>query len=217
MYLVHWPFPNHAPFNKADGKPFIHENYMVTWRQMEQLVADGLVRSIGVSNMTIPKIESLLKDAKIRPACNQIEMHPHLQQPELFEYLEKNDIACVGYSPVGSPKRPARDVAPTDTVPIEDPLVVKIAERLGVHPAVVCLKWACQRGHCPIPFSVKEANILMNLKCGIPDHLPLSDEEMKAMKENDKANRFIKAHVFLWENSKGWEDLWDLDGKIAGQ
>jgi len=56
----------------------------------------------------------------------------------------------------------------------------------------------------------------MNLKCGIPEHLPLTDEEMKAMAENDKANRFIKAHVFLWEGSKGWEDLWDLTTRTLG-
>ncbi|HNZ72944.1 MAG TPA: aldo/keto reductase, partial [Prolixibacteraceae bacterium] len=73
LYLVHWPFPNyHAPgcdgdARNPDSKPYIHENYMVAWRQMEQLVEMGLVKNIGTSNMTIPKMKLLLNDARIKP------------------------------------------------------------------------------------------------------------------------------------------------------
>ena len=90
LFLVHWPFPNyHAPGCDADSrspdaKPYIHESYMKTWRQMEQLVEMGLVKHIGTSNMTIPKLKLVLRDAKIQPACNEMELHPHFQQPELF-------------------------------------------------------------------------------------------------------------------------------------
>jgi len=82
MYFVHWPFPNyHAPgadVNSRDphARPYIHEEYMETWYQMERLVEMGLVRHIGTSNMTIPKLKLLLRDAKIKPACNQMELHP---------------------------------------------------------------------------------------------------------------------------------------------
>src|SRR6185437_8206822 len=73
LYLVHWPFPNfHPPHcdvtsRSPDAKPYIHENYMKTWRQMEQLVDMGLVRHIGTSNMTIPKLRLVLRDARIKP------------------------------------------------------------------------------------------------------------------------------------------------------
>src|SRR5690606_16810342 len=73
LYLIHWPFPNfHAPgvsVNSRDpsAKPYVHENYMKTWRQMEKLVEMGLVKHIGTSNMTIPKLELLLRDAMIQP------------------------------------------------------------------------------------------------------------------------------------------------------
>src|SRR5580704_6642002 len=73
MYLVHWPFPNFHPPGCAvdarspDARPYIHENFMRTWRQMEKLVDLGLTRHIGTSNMTIPKLELLLRDARIRP------------------------------------------------------------------------------------------------------------------------------------------------------
>src|SRR5690606_17177618 len=112
LYLVHWPFPNyHSPFCSVEARspsavPYRHENYMSVWRQMEELVETGLVRHIGTSNMTIPKLELLLRDAKIRPAVNEMELHPHFQQPELFEYVRGHGIEPIGYSPIGSPNRP---------------------------------------------------------------------------------------------------------------
>ena len=62
---------------------------MKTWRQMEKLVDQGLVRHIGTSNMTMPKLELLLRDAAIRPAVNQMELHPHFQQPEFFRWVQR--------------------------------------------------------------------------------------------------------------------------------
>ena len=70
---------------------------------MEKLVDLGLVRHIGTSNMTIPKLELLLRDARIKPAVNEMELHPHFQQPELFEYVRAHGIEPVGYCPIGSP------------------------------------------------------------------------------------------------------------------
>lgn len=219
LYLIHWPFPNHhaqgVDVNSRDphAVPYIHENYMKTWRQMEKLVEMGLVRHIGSSNMTIPKLNLLLRDAKIKPAANEMELHPHFQQPELFQFCVDNNIVSIGYSPVGSPSRPDRDRTPDDTVDIEDPVIVKIAKRLNVQPAVVCIKWAAQRGQVPIPFSVHPDKYWGNLKAVTTD--PLTDEEMREIASIDKNNRLIKGQVFLWEDAKGWKDLWDLDGQIA--
>jgi len=112
VYFVHWPFPNfHPPHcdvssRSPNAKPYIHENFMRTWRKMEALVDLGLVRHIGTSNMTIPKLRLLLCDARIQPAVNEMELHPHFQQPELFEFVRANGIEPVGYCPVGSPNRP---------------------------------------------------------------------------------------------------------------
>ncbi len=168
LYLVHWPFPNHhgvgVDVNSRDphAVPYIHENYMKTWRQMEKLVEMGLVRHIGTSNMTMPKLNLLLRDAKIKPVANEMELHPHFQQPEFFKYCIDNQIAPIGFSPIGSPTRPDRDKTPDDTVDIEDPVIVKIAQRLNVHPAVVCVKWAVQRGQIPIPFSIRPNEYFTN-------------------------------------------------------
>ncbi len=219
LYLIHWPFPNfHAPGVDVDSrdphaKPYIHANFMKTWRQLEKLVERGKVRFIGTSNMSIPKLDLLRRDAVIQPACNEMELHPHFQQPELFQYCVDHSIVPVGFSPIGSPTRPDRDRTTDDTVDIEDPAIVRVAERLNVHPAVVCVKWAVQRGQIPIPFSVRRNEYLSNLQCTTTD--PLTDEEMQAIAGIDKNCRLIKRQVFLWEGAQDWEDLWDVDGTIA--
>ncbi|MBN2785704.1 MAG: aldo/keto reductase [Pontiellaceae bacterium] len=221
LYLVHWPFPNFHPpgctveSRSGDAKPYIHENYMRTWAQMEQLVDMGLVKSIGTSNMTIPKMELLLRDCRIYPVVNEMECHPHFQQPELFDYLKAHDIQPIGYCPIGSPGRPQRDRTKSDTVDIEDPVVVEIATVHGVHPAIICIKWALQRGLVVIPFSTKPEKYKANLKSALM--ADLTDEEMAAIAGIDRNCRLIKGQVFTWEGSRGWEDLWDLDGTIAGE
>lgn len=213
LYLVHWPFPNyHAPgcdgaARNPSSKPYIHENYMIAWRQMEQLIELGLVKNIGTSNMTIPKMELLLSDAKIKPVVNEMEIHPHFQQQELFDFMVKNEVMPIGFSPIGSPKRPERDRTADDTVDIEDPVIVAAAKRLNVHPALVCVKWAVQRGQITIPFSVKPEKVFGNLEALTKD--PLTENEMNDISKIDKNCRLIKGQVFLWEGANGWEDLWD--------
>ena len=219
LYLIHWPFPNHHdPGVEVDSRdphaiPYIHENYMKTWRQMEKLVEMGMVRHIGTSNMSITKLKLLIQDANIQPAVNEMELHPHFQQSEFFQFCIDNNIAPIGFAPIGSPTRPDRDKMPEDTVDIEDPVIVKIAKRLNVHPAVVCIKWAVQRGQVPIPFSIHPIEYLSNLKAVTVD--PLTTEEMRKIESIDKNNRLIKGQVFLWESAKDWQDLWDMDGQIA--
>lgn len=218
-YFVHWPFPNfHAKGVSVDSrdpnaKPYIHEDFMKTWRQMEQLVEMGLVKHIGTSSVTIPKLKLILRDAKIKPAVNEMELHPCFQQPELYKFCKDNGIEVIGFCPIGSPTRPDRDKTDDDIADIEEPTVVKIAKAHNVHPAVICVKWGVQHGHTPIPFSIHENEYYSNLLSAIED--PLTDEEMKELEEADKNCRLIKGQVFLWEGAKGWEDLWDLDGTIT--
>lgn len=220
LYLVHWPFPNHhAQGVSVDSRdphavPYIHENYMKTWGMMEELHQEGLVRHIGTSNMTVPKMKLLLRDCHIKPVVNEMELHPHFQQPEFFSFLKEQGIQPIGFCPIGSPGRPERDKTAQDTVPIEDPVLVKIAQRHGVHPAVVCVKWAVQRGQIPIPFSVKPEKFSQNLRCVTED--PLTSEEMEQIKGIDKNCRFIKGQVFLWPTAEDWHDLWDETGIIKG-
>jgi diketogulonate reductase-like aldo/keto reductase len=218
-YLVHWPFPNfHLPgcsveSRSANARPYIHKSFMKTWGQMEKLVQTGLVRHIGTSNMTIPKLELLLRDARIKPAVNEMELHPHFQQPELFAFLRTHQIQPIGYCPIGSPARPQRDRTAHDTVDTEDPVILAIAHRLNVHPAVVCVKWAIQHGQIPIPQSANREHYLANL-CGAASE-GLTDMDMRAIEGIDRNCRLIKGQVFLWKANQSWQDLWDPDGVIA--
>ena len=219
LYLIHWPFPNHHTVGAhvserhADARPYIHDAYMQTWNQMERLVDRGLVLNIGTSNMTIPKLELVLRDATLAPAANEMELHPHFQQPELFDFVRANDIVPIGFSPIGSPARPDRDRTPDDTVPTDDPVIISIADRHGIHPATLCVKWAAQRGQVPIPFSTTPANYLANLASVIS--APLAPHEMDAIGAIDRDCRLIKGQVFCWKPDQDWRDLWDLDGTIA--
>ena len=194
MYYVHWPFPNyHAPHcdvdsRNPDSKPFTVERFMKTWRQMERLVDMGLTKHIGMSNMTIPKLEAVLPLCRIKPAAIEMELHPCFQQPELFDYCRAHGIEVVGFCPIGSPERPERDKMPEDIADIELPELKAIAAAHGVHPAVICIKWAVQRGASPIPFSLKEKNYTMNLKCVTED--PLTEEEMA-----DFTRKYIQAVI----------------------
>jgi alcohol dehydrogenase (NADP+) len=219
LYLIHWPFPNHhakgvdVRSRDHNAKPYIHENYMKTWRQMEKLVDLGLVRHIGTSNMTKPKLQLLLRDARIKPAVNEMELHPHFQQPELFKFVRDNGMEAIGYCPLGSPNRPERDRTPEDTNPLEDSVMLELANRLNVHPATMCIKWAVQRGQTPIPMSTNQKNYLANLQAVVSESL--TDADMKAIEGIDKNNRLIKGQVFLWKENQDWQDLWDVSGEIT--
>lgn len=217
-YLVHWPFPNfHRPFadgdeRNPDSRPYVHEEFMRTWEAMESLVDQGLVRDIGTSNVTIAKLELILRDARIAPSINEMELHPTFQQGELFRYCLDNKIQPIGFSPIGSPTRPDRDVTEDDLTDTEQPAIKTIAAAHGVHPAIVCLKWAAQRGQAPIPFSIHREQYLGNLRSVTED--PLTPEEMELMRGVERNCRLIKGQVFLWEGAGSWLDLWDVDGSI---
>ena len=212
-YFVHWPYPNyHAPGCDGDSRnpdsvPFSAERFMIAWKQMESLHSRGLARNIGMSNMTIAKLEAVLPLCKIQPALIEMEQHPSFQQQELFDYCRARGITVIGYSPIGSPNRPERDKAPGDVIDTELPEVVFLARTHNIHPALVCIKWAVQRGSIPIPFSVHAKNYEANLRSIIGN--PLNASEMELLKKAECGCRLVKGQVFLWPGAKSWEELWD--------
>ncbi len=217
LYFVHWPFPNyHAPFcdvdsRNPDSKPFSVAEFVDTYRQIEDLVDQGLVKHIGISNMTIPKLDAVLDKLRIKPAACESELHPCFQQQELFDYLVAHDILPIGYMPLGSPRRPERDILPEDIADMQMPELVAIAKAHNCHPAIICLKWALQRGQLPIPFSVH--NYEANLRAAVTEKL--TDEEMATIATLERNNRLVKGQVFLWPGANDWHDLWDEDGVIV--
>lgn len=221
LYLVHWPFRNyHEPGCDGDARnpnshAYIHEEYMETWSMMEKFQKEGLTRYIGTSNMSIAKLKLLLRDCSVRPMFNEMELHPCFQQQELFDFCRAEGIQPIAFCPIGSPTRPDRDKAEGDVADIQHPVVVEIAKAHNVHPAVICVKWAVQRGQIPIPFSIHENEYESNLRCTVED--PLTAEEMERLSRLGVSCRLIKGQVFLWDDIEDYRILWDEDGVIRAK
>lgn len=138
LYLIHWPAP-------ADNL------YPESWRAMEQLLADGRVRAIGVSNFEPEHLEHLAATAQIVPAVNQVELHPNLSQVRVRGHNAAHGIVTEAWSPLAQGGLLAH------------PVIVAIAARAGRTPAQVILRWHLQQGRVVIPKSVTPSRIAENL------------------------------------------------------
>ena len=211
-YYIHWPFPNyHAPgcdgdSRNPDSKPFSKEEFLSTYRQMEDLYREGKIRAIGLSNMTVSKLDAVWDELAVKPALLEMELHPAFRQPELREKCKAYGIQPVGFCPLGSPSRPERDKTAEDIAAMELPEIREIAARHGIHPSGVCLKWSRQSGAVPIPFSVKPEQYKVNLAAVLSD--PLTEDEMRAIDASPADCRLIKGQVFLWEGAEDWREIW---------
>lgn len=218
LYYIHWPFanthePGAAPDSRSpDARPYCPEAYLATYRELEKALDDGLIRGIGTSNMSVAKLKLLLPDVKHMPVVNQMEMHPCFAQNDFFTYLRDQKMWPVAYCPLGSPERPERDTDPNDVPVMKHPVIVRMAKKHGVHPALICIKWAVARGQIPIPSSIARQEIADNIRAVVAD--PLDPEEMLALATLNCECRLIKGQVFLWEGAESWRDLWDEDGVI---
>ena len=178
------------------------DNLKQTWGKMEELCRAGLLHSIGVSNFSAKRVNDVLSFCSIKPAVNQIELHPYLQQWETKETLAKNDIYLMAYFPLGGAAHVrAGDVAG----PMDDPVIKRIAENHHKTPAQIMIRWAVQRGTICIPKSVHEERIKEN--CNIFD-FELSEEEMSEMKALDKRFRFVRIDALV-PSPQTWRDIWD--------
>merc|ERR1712039_577055 len=168
------------------------------------------VKAIGVSNFSVKRMEEILTFAKVKPAMNQVEAHPYLQQPKLKEFCDQQGILVTGYAPLGSGDRPARVKDEADPVLLEDEVLADIAKKEGRSPADVCLAWAVQRGTITIPKSVTPARIASNLASACT---PLSDEAMSELQKMDRHLRLFKGTLWTPEGTKGpikdVSDLWN--------
>jgi alcohol dehydrogenase (NADP+) len=142
-YLIHTPFafqPGDEQDPRDEQGNVIYDDgvsLLDTWRAMEDLVDSGTCRSIGLADVTLEKLVSVYEPARIKPAVVQVEAHPYLPETELLEYCKEKGIVLLAFAPLGHGMRPG---------PLEDPVVLAIAARIGKTPAQVLLAWAVQRG-----------------------------------------------------------------------
>jgi 2,5-diketo-D-gluconate reductase A len=140
LFLIHWPLPS-----RYGG------DYVSTWKTLEEFYREGRARSIGVSNFQPHHLRRLHEETGIRPAVNQIELHPYLTQEEVVAFCAGHQIAIESWSPL------ARGGAL-----LSDPEVVSIARGVGKTPAQVVLRWHIERGYIVFPKSVTPARIREN-------------------------------------------------------
>jgi 2,5-diketo-D-gluconate reductase A len=139
LYLIHWPVPT-------------HDRYVETWRAFIDLRAEGLVRSIGVSNFLPAHLERVVAETGETPAINQVELHPYFQQIELRREHERLGIITEAYSPLAQ------------GLVLADPTIVAIAQAHSRTPSQVVIRWHLQIGNVVIPKSVTPERISQNFE-----------------------------------------------------
>ncbi|KAJ7130675.1 Aldo/keto reductase [Mycena filopes] len=165
LYLIHWPVPlnpngNHPLFpTLPDGKRDVDHAWDLkdTWKQMEDMVAKGKARTIGVSNFSQLNLDKILPTATITPAVDQLELHVYNPQHNLLAYLRSKGIHPQAYSPLGSTGSPL----------FQDEVVGEIAGRLGLGKADVLIGYLLAKDIITLPKSVTPARIAANVSGGL--------------------------------------------------
>jgi 2,5-diketo-D-gluconate reductase A len=161
LVLIHWPLPTVRDF-------------VVAWQAMEEIYASGRARAIGVSNFQVPHLRRLAQETTVTPAVNQIEVHPYLTNDEVRAYGAEHGIATEAWSPIAQGKV------------LDDPTIVRIAERLERTPAQVTLRWHLQRGDIVFPKSVTRSRVEENFALF---DFELSDTDMTDLTALNKDER----------------------------
>ena len=125
--MIHTPFAATSP-----------DQLQAAWRGMERCLERGLARNIGLSNFALSHLKAVLEVATVKPAMNQIEMHPYLQQPELQDFLKKQNIAVEGFASL----TPLTKAAPGPV----DPICANLAEKYHVSQSAIMLRWVIDQG-----------------------------------------------------------------------
>ncbi|KAL2831419.1 hypothetical protein BDW59DRAFT_169691 [Aspergillus cavernicola] len=201
LYLMHWPVtlePSSDPAQYGKEDRTVHAvgwDFRDTWREMENLLATGKVKAIGVANFSTVNLTKLLETAGVVPAVNQTEIQPLLPQDKLNAFCREKRIHQTAFGPLGG----------SGSTLHEHPDIVQIAERRGCETGNVMLSWGIQRGWSVIPKSTNPGRIARNLS----DNFVLSPEELKAMDQLalPKGKRFNRPNwgAIIFHDDEGVE------------
>ena len=161
LYLIHWPVPS-------------SDLYVETWQAFIELQQEGLVRSIGVSNFQPPHLARLEAETGVQPSINQVELHPHLQQPGLRREHADRGIVTEAWSPLAQGQV------------LDDPIITGLAETHGKTPGQIVIRWHLQLGNVVIPKSVTPERIEENFDVF---DFHLTEDEMTEIEGLDAGER----------------------------
>jgi len=161
LYLIHWPAPG-------------RDRYVETWRAMEKILAEGRVRSIGVSNFGIEHLQRLIDETETVPAVNQVELHPNLPQRELRDFHAEHGIVTEAWSPLARGEL------------LDDASVRRIADAHGKTPAQVLLRWHIELGNVVIPKSRTPERIAENIEVFDFELTPEDHETITALENGHR-------------------------------
>lgn len=207
LYLIHFPialafvpfetrYPagwihdpdSEAPAMKPDPTPIAD-----TWRAMEALQRDGLVKNIGICNFGVSLVRDLLSYAEIPPAVLQVESHPQLTQEKLLRFCHENDIAFTAFSPLGAQSYFELGMAEGAEPVLKSDVIANIAGAVGKTPAQVLLRWAVQRNGSVVPKTSNKDRLQENF--AIFD-FELSQDQMNAINGLNINQRYNDPGVF---------------------
>lgn len=184
LYLIHWPGCQGVKRDDA----FNQEARRESWRALERLHNECLVRSIGVSNYTIEHLEQLLSHCSILPSVLQAEYHPLLKQKDLLNFCRKRGIIFEAYSSLGE----GRFVDGRVKIPILESL----ASKYKCQPSTILLAWALRTGSKIIPKSHSQTHLIQNFEAVPKLANILQDDDVKAL--NDQED-LIGTCRFCWD------------------
>jgi len=203
LYLIHWPVrlvPNEKsellPVN-PDGTRAVDRDWDMSksWAQMEDILATGKVKAIGVCNWSIPYLEKLKKTWRVTPSVNQVELHPYLPQHELRKWCAKEGITMEAYSPLGGTGAPIA----------ADADIVKIARKHNVEPVNVLISYHVNQGVVALAKSTNAGRLKSNLKV-----VELDEDDLKKLNELDQQpgnHKRYNTPLFGWD--LGFEDWYN--------
>ena len=165
-------------------------DYLGAWKDMEKAVAEGKVKSIGLSNFESERLEEVLAAATINPSVLQVECHPYYQQNDLKKRIAAYNTVIESWYPLGH----------GDAALIEEPVFTKLAEKYGKTNAQIILRWHIQKGTIVFPKSSNPVHIKENID--IFD-FELTDEEMDEIRQLDKGFRYYTRTLAEQEEALG--------------
>ncbi|KAJ8707013.1 hypothetical protein PYW08_011147 [Mythimna loreyi] len=188
LVLMHWPMS--ISQDGVDEKI----DYLETWRGFESVLSKGLVKSIGVSNFNVQQMDRLLKNCKVPPATNQIEINLNLGQKELVDFCQANKVLVTAYSPFGT-MVPSRSAPNSPEPKLNNPTMLEIAKKHGKTVTQVTLRYLYQRGMVSIPKTVTNSRVLEN--ASIFD-FTLDESDVATLAKFD--NGFRTVRPYFWQD-----------------